>query len=151
MWRKQKRVIDDALIPASSRGNVASLAHSIIGTRETLALASISNTRSQDWIVDSGASRHVTGDVKEFLLYTPLTVLECIQTADGRTQSVVGKGVVQCTNTLALPNVLHAPSFPVNLLSISVIISQLKCVVLFDILKVIFKEKDSGRRLGTDT
>jgi hypothetical protein len=39
---------------------------------------------------------------------------------------------------LTLSNVLHAPSFPVNLLSISAIISQLKCVVLFDIPKVIF-------------
>jgi GAG-pre-integrase domain len=39
----------------------------------------------------------------------------------------------------------------VNLLSISAIISQLKCVVLFDIPKVIFQEKETDRRLGTDT
>jgi hypothetical protein len=39
----------------------------------------------------------------------------------------------------------------VNLLSISVIILQLKCVVSFDIPKVIFQEKGTGRRLGTDT
>jgi GAG-pre-integrase domain len=39
----------------------------------------------------------------------------------------------------------------VNLLSISAIISQLKCVVLFDIPKVIFQEKETGRRLGTGT
>jgi hypothetical protein len=39
----------------------------------------------------------------------------------------------------------------VNLLSISAIVSQLKCVVLFDILKVIFQEKRTDRLLGTDT
>jgi hypothetical protein len=64
---------------------------------------------------------------------------------------MIGKGTVQCTDTLTLSNVLHSPSFPVNLLSISVIISQLKCVVLFDIPKVIFQEKETGRRLGTGT
>jgi Integrase core domain/GAG-pre-integrase domain len=101
--------------------------------------------------VDSGASRHVTGVAREFSSYTHLAVPESIQTADGMAQTVIGKGTVQCTNTLTLSNVLHAPSFPVNLLSISVIISQLKCVVLFDISKVIFQEKETGRRLGTDT
>jgi hypothetical protein len=57
--------------------------------------------------------------------------------ADGTTQPVVDKGTVNYGSVI-LSNVLHAPSFPVNLLSISVIILQLKCVVTFDILKVIF-------------
>jgi transposase InsO family protein len=39
----------------------------------------------------------------------------------------------------------------VNLLSISVIILQLKCVVSFDIPNVIFQEKGTDRRLGTGT
>jgi hypothetical protein len=62
---------------------------------------------------------------------------ESIQTADGTTQPVVGKGTVNY-GFVTLSNVLHAPSFPVNLLSISVIILQLKCVVTFDIPRVIF-------------
>jgi hypothetical protein len=146
-----KRVLDDASTSASTRGNIASFAHSATGTCDTLALASISTSRSPDWIVDSGASRHVTGAAREFSSYTHLTAPESIQTADGTAQPVIGKGTVQCTDTLTLSNVLHAPSFPVNLLSISVIISQLKCVVLFDIPKVIFQEKETGRRLGTGT
>lgn len=63
----------------------------------------------------------------------------------------MGKGTVNYTNTLPLSNVLHAPSFPVNLLSISAIISQLNCVVLFDKPKVIFREKGTGKVLGTGT
>jgi GAG-pre-integrase domain len=155
--RKQKaasegeRVLDDASTSASSRGNIASFVHSATSIGDTLALASISTTRSQNWMVDSGASRHVTGAAREFSSYTHLAVPESIQTADGTAQPVIGKGTVQCTNTLALSNVLHAPSFPVNLLSISVIISQLKCVVLFDIPNVIFQEKKTDRRLGTGT
>jgi Integrase core domain/GAG-pre-integrase domain len=101
--------------------------------------------------VDSGASRHVTGAAREFSSYTHLAVPKSIQTTDGTAQLMIGKGTVQCTDTLTLSNVLHSPSFPVNLLSISVIISQLKCVVLFDIPKMIFQEKETGRRLGTGT
>jgi hypothetical protein len=52
---------------------------------------------------------------------------------------------------MTLSNVLHAPSFPVNLLSISAIILQFKCIVSFDIPKMIFQEKGTGRRLGTGT
>jgi Zinc knuckle len=155
--RKQKaasegnRVLDDASTSASTRGNITSFTHSAISTCDILALASISTSRSPDWIVDSGASRHVTGAAREFSSYTHLAVPKSIQTADGTAQPVIGKGIVQCTNTLTLSNVLHAHSFLVNLLSISVIISQLKCVILFDIPKVIFQEKKTGRRLGTDT
>jgi Zinc knuckle len=89
-----KRVLDDASTSASSRGNIASFAHSATGICDTLALASISTTRSPDWIVDSGASRHVTGATREFSSYTHLAVLESIQTAYGTAQPVIGKGTV---------------------------------------------------------
>ncbi|XP_078162734.1 uncharacterized protein LOC144557937 [Carex rostrata] len=85
-----KSVRDDASTSTSSRGNFASLAHTATGTHDTFALASIPTTRSPDWIVDSGASRHVTGAVGEFSSYTRLAVPESIQTADGTAQPVVG-------------------------------------------------------------
>ncbi|KAJ4737614.1 Transposon Ty1-H Gag-Pol polyprotein [Rhynchospora pubera] len=147
----KKSVTEDASTSFLPRGNIATYAHSTQGTSNTHALASLSTNRSPEWIVDSGASRHVTGNISEFSSYTHLAMPECIQTADGTTQPVVGKGTVNCTGSVTLSNVLHAPSFPVNLLSISAIILQLKCVVSFDIPKVIFQEKGTGRRLGTGT
>jgi hypothetical protein len=146
----EKSVVDETSTSSSSRGNYAyksDFAHSATGICDTLALASIPITSSSDWIVDSGASRHVTGAAGEFPSCSRLTVSESIQTADGTSQLVVGKGTVKCTNTLTLSNVLHAPSFPMNLLSISVIVSQLKCVILFDIPKVIFQEKRTDKLL----
>jgi hypothetical protein len=58
---------------------------------------------------------------------------------------VIGKGTVKCTK------VLHAPFFPVNLLSINAIVLQLNCVFLFDIPKLIFRDKKTSRVLGTGT
>jgi hypothetical protein len=94
-----KRAIDDASTSSSSRGNIAFFVHSASGIGDTLALASISTTRAPDWIVDSGASRHVTGAAREFSSYTHLAVPKSIQTADGTAQPVIDKGTVQCTNT----------------------------------------------------
>jgi hypothetical protein len=87
-------VLDDASTSASSRGNIASFAHSATNIGDTLALASISTTRSPDWMLDSGASRHVTGVAREFSSYTHLAVSESIQTVDGTAQPVIGKGTV---------------------------------------------------------
>ena len=81
--KKGKGVIDGASTSSSSRGNIASFAHSATGTCDTRALASISTTRSPEWIIDSGASRHVTGAAGEFSSYTHLAVPESIQTCNG--------------------------------------------------------------------
>ena len=76
------------------------------------------------WILDSGASKHVTGAPDEFISYTPYpsTYKETIQTADGTCQPI--EGVVLSS---ALSSVLHVPSFPVNLVSLSALVDQMDC------------------------
>jgi hypothetical protein len=83
----------------------------------------------------------VTGAVGEFSSYTRLVVLENIQTANGTTRPVVGKGIVNCTDSVTLTKALHASSFSVNLLPINAIISEQKCIVTFDIPKIVFQDK----------
>jgi hypothetical protein len=59
------------------------------------------------------------GTSGKFSFYTHLTVPESIQTADGTIRPVVGKDIVRCTNSMTLTKVLHASSFPMNLIFIS--------------------------------
>jgi hypothetical protein len=80
----------------------------------------------------------VTGVVGEFSSYTRQVVPENIQTIDGTTRSVVGKDIMKYTDSVTLTKVLHARSFLVNLLSISVIIHAQKYSMTFDIPKMIF-------------
>ena len=56
---------------------------------------------------------------------------------------------MECTSSLALTSVLHVPSFPVNLLSVSSAIKQFKCIVTFDEDACFFQEKRTGKRIGT--
>jgi hypothetical protein len=102
----KKKIIGETFT-CNFEGNFATLAHSTIGTSH--ALASKSPTRSLEWIIDSSASRHVTGTYCEFTLYTHLTPPESIQIAAVTSRLVVGKGTVKCTDlvTLSMYCMLH--------------------------------------------
>jgi hypothetical protein len=48
------------------------------------------------WVIDSGASKHVTGMSNSFKTYSPYTHSESIQIADGTSQLIHGVGSVEC-------------------------------------------------------
>ena len=110
---------DDQGTVSTSTDNVANFIHSDAGMKKQ-ALLSIKNSNSS-WILDFGASRHVTGMSSEFTSYTPYSYShkEIVQTADGTSRPIRGVGTVQCTPSITLSSVLYVPSFPVNLVSIS--------------------------------
>jgi hypothetical protein len=69
----------------SPKGNIATYIDLIKSTHDILALDSISTIKSRTWIIDSRASQHVTGAVRELSSYTCLAVLKNIQTTDWTT------------------------------------------------------------------
>ncbi|XP_071680627.1 uncharacterized protein [Lolium perenne] len=103
-----------------------------------------------DWVLDSGASKHVTGNIREFELYNQYlsTYHETIQTADGTTQPIKGVGVVQCSSSIKLSSVLHVPAFPVNLISLSNLVDQLDCRIILDKYMCMIQERRTDRKLG---
>jgi len=127
-------------------GNFANYSHLGKGT-QAQALASTCR-HNIEWVIDSGASKHVTGMSSSFKTYTPHSYSETIQTADGTSQPIHGVGSIECTPSLHLSSVLHVPSFPINLLSVGSLIDQFKCIVTFDENFCIFQEKRTGRVIG---
>jgi hypothetical protein len=103
-----------------------------------------------NWILDSGASAHVTGRWSEFASYAPNPPMhkETIQTADGTYQPVKGVGTVKCTPSITLSSVLYAPSFPVSLVSMSALVDDIDCRIIADRYNCIIEERTTGRRLG---
>ena len=98
-------------------GNFADYTRMDEGTRAQ-ALAS-SCRHHIDWVIDSGASKHVTGMSSSSKTYSLYTRSESIKIADGTSQLIHGVESLDCTPSLSLSPVLHVPSFPVNLLSVS--------------------------------
>jgi hypothetical protein len=116
--------------------------------------ASVAVHRSNyKWILDSGATKHVTGNLNEFETYTLFlsTHSETIQTADGTAQQIKGVGSVECTQDINLSSVLHVPAFPVNLVSLSALIDQLDCCIMINKRACLIQESLTRRKIGSGT
>jgi hypothetical protein len=83
----------------------------------------------KSWIVDSGASKHMTPDFTLFKTYKPMSGRDKVQTTDGSLCPIVGGRDITCTSDLHLSSVFHVTNFINNLLSISQLIDDLNCVV----------------------
>ncbi|RVW24990.1 Retrovirus-related Pol polyprotein from transposon TNT 1-94 [Vitis vinifera] len=71
---------------------------------------------SNKWIIDSGATDHMTGNHKTFSTFRthsapPVTV------ADGSTYEIKGSGTVKPTSSITLSSVLNLPNLAFNLIS----------------------------------
>ena len=116
----------------TSFGHFAHFVYTNEGKTESASIAM--HRLNSDWVLDSGASKHVAGCLGEFESYCPSSPShqQTIQTADGTSQPIKGTGVVQCTPNIKLSSVLHVPAFPVNLLSLSALVDEIDCRVIVD-------------------
>lgn len=80
----------------------------------------------KDWVVDSGATRHICANKDVFISYASVgSGEEHVYLGDSRTINVEGKGKVLLKltsgKTLALNDVLHVPSIRANLISVALL------------------------------
>ena len=76
----------------------------------SLGLNASSNEYRNAWILDSGATDHMTHNPNQFKTYLPCPSNRKIVVADGTTTTVAGIGDVQVSSNLVLKNV-HIPPF----------------------------------------
>ncbi|XP_015160424.1 uncharacterized protein [Solanum tuberosum] len=79
-----------------------------------------------DWVIDSGATRHICANKTDFMSYTQVNEgEEVVYLGDSSTTQVLGKGKVlfklTFEKTLALTEVLHVPSIRTNLVSVGLL------------------------------
>jgi hypothetical protein len=88
----------------SASGTVSVAASSTVGTPSS-------------WVLDSGASFHVTSDQSQLVACKPVTDATSIQTADGTSCHITHQGSL-CNNYFSVPNVSYVPQLSMNLLSV---------------------------------
>ncbi|GAU31183.1 hypothetical protein TSUD_316080 [Trifolium subterraneum] len=76
-----------------------------IATKDNFVFLSVSPNHT--WIVDSGASDHMTGESTLFSSYSPCAGNQEIKVADDSFSAIAGKGSVVLSSLLTLKNVLH--------------------------------------------
>ena len=101
------------------------------------------------WIIDSGASDHMTGCAQLFSSYIPNHGHTKVRIADGSLSPIAGIGTIKINSTLILKSVLHVPKLSCNLLSVSKISKDCNCRVVFSHIGCEFQELNSGKRIGS--
>ena len=101
----------------------------------------------EGWIVDSGASDHMTGSATIFCTYGKCVDDIRVTVADGTHSTVAGQGHIDLSS-LKLQNVLHVPFLQCNLLSVRKITKDLNCAVTFFPSHCVFQDLSLGRMIG---
>jgi transposase InsO family protein len=104
---------------------------------------------SNPWIIDSGASEHMTNCSHLFSSYFPSSGSEKVRIADGSYSSIAGKGSIKISEQITLQSVLHVPKFACNLLSVHKLSKDTNCSVLFRSSTCVFQDQNSGKMIGT--
>nr|CAN61270.1 hypothetical protein VITISV_020532 [Vitis vinifera] len=99
------------------------------------------------WIIDSGATDHMTFDSRQVSPFRPSSQ-KIVSIANGNTTPVIRKGSLTLTDTLNLDSILVVPSLDYNLLSVSQITTTLSCIVIFWPEFCVFKDIQIRQMIG---
>ena len=86
---------------------------------------------SNVWVIDSGASDHMTRHINLLSNFQPCDKNWTVKVADGSLSRVVGTSSIALSKNIILKSVLLVPNLDCNLLSISKLTSDLDCIAKF--------------------
>lgn len=122
----------------------------MVAMRGNKSVANFVDKRTnKSWILDSGASDHMTGDASILSNYNTSTRNHTVKIADGTLSKVEGSGSVTINKDLTLKSVLYVPKLDCNLLSISKFTRDFHCITIFSPYLCVFQDLDSGKRIGS--
>jgi len=123
--------------------SVASVAHS------STPFAGLTHSNSLGpWVLDSGATDHITSSKSFFFSLSTSSYLPTITRANGPMVSSHGVGTIHLLPSLSIDNVLYIPRSPFNLLSISRLTRSLDCVISFTKDSICLKDRSLGCMIG---
>ena len=87
---------------------------------------------TEAWILDSGATDHMTSSEKCFETYEKIAPGKHVQTADGTLLLVIGIGSMTVQPIGTISNVLHVPKLFINLISVQKLAKMREYNIVFD-------------------
>ncbi|XP_061349565.1 uncharacterized protein LOC133294823 [Gastrolobium bilobum] len=116
-------------LTALATNHVSNMAQvSSINTAERNDISGSPNTQ---WIVDTGATDHITHSISAFASIHAITPLSVILPSGSQVYAHYS-GTIHLTSDLILHDTLYIPQFHVNLISVSKLITTLNCSLTFD-------------------
>nr|GEW25963.1 Gag-Pol polyprotein [Tanacetum cinerariifolium] len=103
---------------------------------------------STNWVIDSGASDHMTGNSHIFNNFDIHASLSHVTIANGSISQVLGSCTVNLSPSILLSLVLSLLKFLFNLLPVSIITSNLQCSFKFYPEYCVFKDLETKNIIG---
>ena len=135
------------LINLSSGSIIGSTSLANSGKNPILSLISSVSVLHSSWILDSGATNHMTPISTMFLNYRACITKQYVQTADGTLLPVVGISSIKFASIGLLIRLLHVPKIFVCRVSVQRIAKSYKHKFIFDGLDVFLCNKVHGRKI----
>ncbi|KAF8397472.1 hypothetical protein HHK36_016389 [Tetracentron sinense] len=130
----------------NANGNVSTA--NLAGSSSFFFCSSASTSPPTTWIIDSGASDHMTPTLSSFTSPTPTPNAKPVKLPTGDVTPITHVGSVNLSQDLALHNVLCVPNFHFNLLSISKLTQTLNCAAIFFPTFCVFQDLASRKLIG---
>nr|KYP68714.1 hypothetical protein KK1_022355 [Cajanus cajan] len=144
-----------ALIQQSTNGSSAPSSHTIgsissISTQPSFSgnCCSVISHHSSSWIIDSGATDHVSSSLSNFFTYTSIDPI-VVKLPTGQHVHATHSGIVKFNESFHLTDVLYIPDFTFDLISISKLVSSLHCQLIFSPISYIIQDVNTKEKIGT--
>nr|XP_009785731.1 PREDICTED: uncharacterized protein LOC104233960 [Nicotiana sylvestris] len=121
---------------------------SVVPTNSSMTGVSQSSP-SESWVIDSGASDHISGNKSLFTSISYSQSLPTVTMVNGSQAMTTAIGQASPLPSLPLDSVLYVPGSPFNLIAISRLAKSLKSTVLFLDDLVFIQERSTRRIIGT--
>ena len=125
-----------------------SQAHSSSGPSVSTTCISQSMDGQNPWLIDSGASDHISGNSFLFSSIFPPKFPHLVTLANGSKVASQGIGQVLLSSSLKLNSILYIPNCPYNLISLSQLTHSLNCSITFNVDSFIIQERGTGCLIG---
>jgi len=112
-----------------------------------LSGAAAAGSSSSSWVLDSGASFHVTSNQSQLVACKPVVDGVSVQTADGTSCPITHHGSLS-NSYFSVPDVSFVPKLSMNLLSVGQLADH-NCFVGFDDSTCFIQDRRTGTVLGT--
>ncbi|VFQ93733.1 unnamed protein product [Cuscuta campestris] len=130
-----------------SSDQVTRLLSMLIPSSSHMSLNGMPQSTSQDWLVDSGASHHMTGTFSYLFDVSPIPPCP-VTLPDGSRVLAKTSGSVHVSPTLVLRNVLFVPTLRCNLISVGCLVRANNCLVIFDDRCCVLQDRVSMVEIG---
>ncbi|KAK3008274.1 hypothetical protein RJ639_014960 [Escallonia herrerae] len=112
--------------------------------------ASINYVFTKPWILDSGATDHITSDPTLFT-QTNSSSIPSVNLPTGSSASINSIGTIPFNSNITLDNVLCVPSFRLNLMSVSKPTNDLNCCAILFPSFCALQDLATGKMIGSGT